>query len=101
MVYGTTFVMLDATFIMGYSMLAIHAFKSSVGTKVNVSTLSGIGLMFVGTLLCWNGYTLAVGAQPRRPNLAKHRRQITAAAHAQIIPMRRQKLVRRNTPGSL
>jgi hypothetical protein len=62
MVYGTTFVMLDATFIMGYSMLAIHAFKSSVGTKVNVSTVSGIGLMFVGTLLCWNGYTLAVGA---------------------------------------
>ena len=60
MVYGTTFVMLDATFIMGYSMLAIHAFKSSVGTKVNVSTVSGIGLMFVGTLLCWNGYTLAV-----------------------------------------
>jgi hypothetical protein len=50
MVYGTTFVMLDATFIMGYSMLAIHAFKSSVGTKVNVSTLSGIGLMFVGDI---------------------------------------------------
>ncbi len=61
LVYGTVFVLLDAMFIMGYSMLAIKAFNSRVGNSISVSKASGLGLMIVGTLLCWNGYMLAFG----------------------------------------
>lgn len=57
-VYGVIFVLLDAMFIMGYSLLAIRAFKSKMASSMSVSKVSGIGLMIVGALLCWNGYSL-------------------------------------------
>lgn len=59
-VYGTVFVLLDAMFIMGYSFLAMRAFSSPTGRAFSVSTVSGIGLMIVGVLLCWNGLALIV-----------------------------------------
>ncbi|MEJ8474048.1 LysE family translocator [Roseibium algae] len=59
-VYGAVFVLLDAMFIMGYSVLAIKAFNSSIGSSLSVSKVSGMGLMLVGALLCWNGSTLAL-----------------------------------------
>lgn len=58
-VYGVIFVLLDAMFIMGYSLLAIRAFNSQIASSWSVSKVSGIGLMIVGALLCWNGFSLA------------------------------------------
>ena len=57
-VYGVVFVVLDAMFIMGYSMLAIKTFNSQVGSKLKINVVSGIGLALVGALLIWNGLSL-------------------------------------------
>lgn len=57
-VYGVVFVVLDAMFIMGYSMLAIKTFNSQVGSKLKINVVSGIGLSLVGALLIWNGLSL-------------------------------------------
>ena len=57
-VYGVVFVVLDAMFIVGYSMLAIKTFNSQVGSKLKINVVSGIGLALVGTLLIWNGLSL-------------------------------------------
>jgi len=60
-VYGTVFVSLDAMFIMGYSFVAIGAFKSRLGNNISVSKVSGIGLSIVGLLLFWSGCSLVFG----------------------------------------
>ena len=57
-VYGVVFVVLDAMFIMGYSMLAIKTFNSQVGSNLKINVVSGIGLALVGALLIWNGLSL-------------------------------------------
>ncbi|MEP4476141.1 MAG: LysE family translocator, partial [Lentilitoribacter sp.] len=57
-VYGVVFVVLDAMFIMGYSMLAIKTFNSQVGSKLKINVVSGVGLSLVGALLIWNGLSL-------------------------------------------
>ena len=61
-IYGIVFVLLDAMFIMGYSMLAIRAFRSRLGSNLSVAKVSGVGLSIVGLLLCWSGYSIAFGA---------------------------------------
>lgn len=57
-VYGLVFVLLDGLFIMGYSMLAIRTFNSPMGASLSIKMVSGIGLILVGLLLLWNGYSL-------------------------------------------
>ena len=57
-VYGVVFVVLDAIFIMGYSMLAIKTFNSRAGSMLKINVVSGIGLSLVGALLIWNGLSL-------------------------------------------
>lgn len=56
LIYGAVFVALDAASIAGYSWMALRAFQSPPGRKVSISTLSGIGLFGVGSLLIYKGY---------------------------------------------
>jgi homoserine/homoserine lactone efflux protein len=55
LIYGLVFVTLDAVFIMGYALVAWRAYRSPLGAKISVSTLSGIGLFGVGSLLIYKG----------------------------------------------
>lgn len=56
LVYGTVFVALDAASIAAYSFMALHAFRSPLGRKVSISTLSSVGLFGVGSLLIYKGF---------------------------------------------
>lgn len=58
LVYGVVFILLDAMFIMGYSILAIKTFNSSKGASLNIKIVSGVGLSLVGILLIWNGFSV-------------------------------------------
>jgi hypothetical protein len=56
LIYGLIFVVLDAASIIGYALLALQAFRSPVGRRISVATLSGVGLFGVGSLLIYKGY---------------------------------------------
>lgn len=54
--YGAIFVTLDAAFIIGYALLALHTLTRTAACFVNVDVLSGIGLLGVGTAMIFKGY---------------------------------------------
>lgn len=56
LVYGAFFVVLDAAFILGYALLAVHVFKRTLGSRVSVERLSGFGLFGVGVVLVNKGW---------------------------------------------
>lgn len=56
LIYGFIFVSLDAASIILYALLTMRSFQSPLGRKISVSTLSGIGLFGVGSLLIYKGY---------------------------------------------
>lgn len=54
-VYGIIFIVLDAMFILGYAILAVCVFRSSLFKKLNYNVFSGVGLMVIGVLLVGKG----------------------------------------------
>ena len=54
-VYGAIFVLLDATFIFSYSLLALRTIQSPLGRSMNVAYVSAFGLFVVGALLLASG----------------------------------------------
>ena len=56
LVYGVIFITLDAASIFGYAMLARYIVDSTIAPRVNIDTLSGLGLLGVGLLLIFKGY---------------------------------------------
>ncbi len=61
LVYGVIFVTLDAAFILGYALLAMHAVRTSMAQKIRIEHLSAVGLCAVGILMLIRGYR-ALGA---------------------------------------
>lgn len=55
-VYGAIFIVLDATSILGYSLLAMHAVRKTTAKMVNVGLISGLGLFGVGVAMIVKGY---------------------------------------------
>ena len=56
LIYGAIFIILDATFLMGYAMLALAAVNSRFAKKLDVTKLSGAGLFGVGSMLVIKGF---------------------------------------------
>mgnify|MGYP002332948714 CR=1 FL=1 len=56
LVYGAVFVALDAAFILGYALAAMHAFNRTLSPRLSIEALSGLGLFGVGALLVVKGY---------------------------------------------
>jgi len=56
LIYGVVFVLLDASFIMGYAMLARRASQSRIANGINIDRLSAFGFLGVGLLLIVKGY---------------------------------------------
>lgn len=56
LIYGAIFIVLDAASIIGYALLAMHTFRKTVAGRINVDTLSGMGLAGVGVFLIIKGY---------------------------------------------
>lgn len=56
LIYGVIFVVLDASFIFGYSLIALYTFRRTVSGRIRIETLSGFGLFGVGALLVYKGY---------------------------------------------
>lgn len=56
LIYGAIFITLDAASIIGYAMLARYLVTSTIGPRINIDTLSGLGLLGIGLLLMFKGY---------------------------------------------
>ncbi|WP_235962713.1 LysE family translocator [Jannaschia marina] len=56
LIYGAMFVGLDAAFIFGYALLAMHAFNKTISGRLSIERVSGFGLAGVGALLVYKGY---------------------------------------------
>ncbi len=56
LIYGLVFVLIDASFIIGYAMLARRASQSRVARGINIDRLSAFGFLGVGLLLIIKGY---------------------------------------------
>lgn len=56
LIYGAFFVCLDAAFIFGYALLAMHTFRRTIASRVSIEQVSGFGLLGVGSLLIYKGY---------------------------------------------
>jgi len=56
LIYGAIFVSLDAVFIFGYSLIAMHAFRRTAARRISIETLSGLGLFGIGVLFIVKGY---------------------------------------------
>lgn len=56
LIYGLVFVLLDASFIMGYAMLARRASRSHIARGINIDRLSAFGFVGVGLLLIIKGF---------------------------------------------
>lgn len=56
LIYGVIFITLDAAFIFGYALLAMHTFRATFAGRISIERLSGLGLFGVGSLLIYKGY---------------------------------------------
>ncbi len=56
LIYGAIFITLDALSIIGYALLARYLVNSTIAPRINIDTLSGLGLLGIGTLLIFKGY---------------------------------------------
>ncbi len=56
LIYGATFLLLDAFFILGYAALALYVVKTTLAPRINIDKISGLGLFGVGLLLMFKGY---------------------------------------------
>lgn len=56
LIYGAIFVGLDAAFIFGYALVAMHAFRRTLSGRFSIEKISGLGLFGVGVLLIFKGY---------------------------------------------
>ena len=56
LIYGAIFITLDALSIIGYAMLARYLVNSTFAPRINIDTLSGLGLLGIGLLLIFKGY---------------------------------------------
>lgn len=55
LIYGAIFVILDALFIFGYALLAMHTFRRTFSNRFSIEKLSALGLFGVGALLVFKG----------------------------------------------
>lgn len=56
LIYGAVFIGLDAAFILGYALLARHAFNRAAPARLRLEHVSALGLLVVGGLLLARGY---------------------------------------------
>lgn len=56
LIYGAIFIALDAASILGYAMLARYLVNTTLSARVNIETLSGLGLLSIGVLLIFKGW---------------------------------------------
>ncbi|MFK7876386.1 MAG: LysE family translocator [Paracoccaceae bacterium] len=56
LIYGAIFVGLDAAFIFGYALVAMHTFRRTLSGKFSIERISGFGLLGVGIVLIFKGY---------------------------------------------
>lgn len=56
LVYGALFILLDGLSILAYAFLADYVVRNTIGSRVTVEKLSGMGLVGVGLLLVFKGW---------------------------------------------
>lgn len=54
-IYGAVFIFLDALCIMSYALLAFYVFNRDSTQKVNINMVSGLGFLFIASLLILRG----------------------------------------------
>lgn len=55
LIYGAIFIALDAAFILGYALIAMHAFHRAAPPRLRIEHVSALGLLAVGALLIVKG----------------------------------------------
>lgn len=56
LIYGAIFVSLDAAFILGYALLAMHLLRSPRAAWLDIDRISAIGFCAIGLLLIAKGW---------------------------------------------
>ncbi len=56
LVYGLIFISLDAASIIGYALLARYLVNHTIAPRIDIDTLSGLGLLGIGILLIFKGW---------------------------------------------